>query len=44
MNIFGAVVFFTLLITFLVKLVSELLNLKAAEAPLPGECRHAKTK
>ncbi len=37
MNIFGAVVFFTLLITFLVKLVSELLNLKAAEAPLPGE-------
>ena len=37
MNIFGAVVFFTLVITFLVKLVSELLNLKAAEAKLPDE-------
>ncbi len=37
MNIFGFVVFFTLVITFLVKLVSELLNLKAAGAPLPVE-------
>jgi len=32
MNLFGAVVFFTLLLTFFVKLVSELLNLKASEA------------
>ncbi|NTV06296.1 MAG: M48 family metallopeptidase [Chlorobiaceae bacterium] len=37
MNLFGAVVFFTLLITFLVKLVSELMNLKAAAAGLPAE-------
>jgi STE24 endopeptidase len=37
MNIFGAVVLFTLLITFLVKLFSEILNLKAAEAGLPNE-------
>ena len=37
MNIFGAVVFFTLVITFLVKLVSELLNLKSAAAGLPDE-------
>ena len=37
MNIFGAVVFFTLVFTFLVKLLSELLNLKASEAPLPDE-------
>jgi len=39
MNFFGLVVFSTLVITFLVKLVSELLNLKAAEAPLPVEFR-----
>jgi STE24 endopeptidase len=37
MNLFGAVVFCTLLITFFVKLVSELLNLKAAETELPAE-------
>ncbi len=37
MNLFGAVVLCTLLITFLVKLVSELLNLKAAEAGVPDE-------
>jgi STE24 endopeptidase len=37
MNLFGAVVFWTLLITFLVKLVSELLNLKAVAAALPAE-------
>ncbi len=37
MNLFGAVVFCTLLITFLVKLVSELLNLKASAAELPAE-------
>jgi STE24 endopeptidase len=37
MNLFGAVVFWTLLITFLVKLVSELMNLKAAAAGLPEE-------
>jgi len=37
MNIFAAVVLFTLLFTFLLKLVSELLNLKAAEAPVPQE-------
>lgn len=37
MNIFGLVVFFTLVITFVVKLVSELLNLKAAGAPLPSD-------
>jgi len=37
MNIFGAVIFCTLVITFLVKLVSELLNLKASEAALPDE-------
>jgi len=37
MNIFGVIVFFTLIITFLVKLVSELLNLKASEAGLPDE-------
>ena len=30
MNLYGAVVFCTLLFTFFVKLVSELLNLKAA--------------
>ncbi len=37
MNIFGAVVLCTLLITFLVQLVSELLNLKASEVELPDE-------
>ncbi|MEI7787142.1 MAG: M48 family metallopeptidase [Chlorobiaceae bacterium] len=37
MNIFGAVVLCTMLITFLVQLVSELLNLKASEAELPDE-------
>ena len=37
MNLFGAVVLWTLIITFFVKLVSELLNLKAADAPLPEE-------
>ncbi|ACF43311.1 M48 family metallopeptidase [Pelodictyon phaeoclathratiforme] len=37
MNLFGAVVFFTLLLTFFVKLVSELLNLKASEAGVPDE-------
>ncbi|MEI6638975.1 MAG: M48 family metallopeptidase [Chlorobium sp.] len=37
MNVFGAVVFFTLLITFLIKLVSELLNLKSAATGLPSE-------
>ncbi|TLU82381.1 MAG: M48 family metallopeptidase [Chlorobium sp.] len=37
MNIFGAVIFFTLIITFLVRLVSELLNLRAAAAGLPEE-------
>ena len=37
MNLFGAVVFCTLLITFFVKLVSELLNLKASAAELPAE-------
>ena len=31
----GAVVFWTLIITFFVKLISELLNLKAADAKLP---------
>ncbi len=37
MNIFGAVIFFTLIITFLVRLVSELLNLRAAAAGIPEE-------
>ena len=37
MNLFGAVVFWTLIITFFVKLISELLNLKAADAKLPLE-------
>ncbi len=37
MNLFGAVVFWTLIITFFVKLISELLNLKAADAKLPFE-------
>ena len=37
MNAFGAVVFITLLITFIVKLVSELLNLKSAATGLPLE-------
>ena len=37
MNLFGAVVLWTLIITFVVKLVTELLNLKAADAPLPEE-------
>jgi STE24 endopeptidase len=37
MNLFGAVVFWTLLITFIVKLVSELMNLKAAAVGLPAE-------
>ena len=37
MNLFGAVVFWTLIITFVIKLVSELLNLKAAGAGLPEE-------
>lgn len=37
MNIFATVVFFALLTTFLLKLVSELLNLKASEAPVPQE-------
>jgi STE24 endopeptidase len=37
MNLFGAVIFWTLIITFVVKLVSELLNLKAADAKLPLE-------
>ncbi len=37
MNLFGAIVFWTLIITFVVKLVSELLNLKAADARLPDE-------
>ena len=39
MNIFGSVVFFTLLITFFIKLVAELLNLKASAAGLPAEFR-----
>ncbi len=37
MNLFGAIIFWTLLITFFVKLVSELLNLKAAKAVVPDE-------
>ncbi|TCD48668.1 M48 family metallopeptidase [Chlorobium sp. N1] len=37
MNVFGAVVLFTLLATFLVRLLSELLNLRASRAPLPAE-------
>ncbi|MEI7695531.1 MAG: M48 family metallopeptidase [Chlorobium sp.] len=37
MNLFGSVVFFTLLITFVIKLVSELLNLKSAATGLPLE-------
>ncbi len=37
MNIFGGIVLITLILTFLVKLVSELLNLKAAGAELPAE-------
>ena len=37
MNAYGAVVFITLLITFVVKLVSELLNLKSAATGLPLE-------
>ncbi|NTW70005.1 MAG: M48 family metallopeptidase [Chlorobiaceae bacterium] len=37
MNIFAVVVFCSLLFTFLLKLLSELLNLKAAEAPVPSE-------
>ena len=37
MHLVGAVVFWTLIITFVVKLVSELLNLKAADAGLPDE-------
>ncbi len=37
MNLFGSVVFFTLLITFVIKLVSELLNLKSAATGLPSE-------
>ena len=37
MNLFGAIIFWTLLITFFVKLVSELLNLKAADAGVPDE-------
>jgi STE24 endopeptidase len=37
MNIFGTIVFYTLVITFLVTLVSELLNLKAADAEVPAE-------
>jgi STE24 endopeptidase len=37
MNIFGSVVFFTLIFTFLLKFVSELLNLKAAAAKVPEE-------
>lgn len=37
MNLFGAIIFGTLLITFFVKLVSELLNLKAAKAGVPDE-------
>ena len=37
MNIFGAVILFTLLSTCMVKVVSELMNLKAARAPLPEE-------
>ena len=37
MNIFGAVIFVSLIITFVVKLVSEVLNLRAASAGLPTE-------
>lgn len=37
MNAFGAIVFFTLLITFIVKIISELLNLKSAATGLPLE-------
>ncbi len=37
MNLFGAIIFWTLLITFFVKLVSELLNLKAAKVGVPDE-------
>ncbi|MBV5302871.1 MAG: M48 family metallopeptidase [Chlorobium sp.] len=37
MNAFGAVLFFTLLLTFVVKIVSELLNLKSAATGLPLE-------
>lgn len=37
MNLFGAVILWTLLITFVVKLVSELMNLRAAAAALPDE-------
>lgn len=37
MNVFGAVVLFTLFTTFLIRLVSELLNLKASRAGLPSE-------
>jgi len=37
MNAFGAVLFFALLLTFVVKIVSELLNLKSAATGLPLE-------
>lgn len=37
MNAFGAVLFFTLLLMFVVKIVSELLNLKSAATGLPLE-------
>ncbi len=37
MNIFGTVVFVTLLFTFFLTLVSELLNLKASAAGIPAE-------
>jgi STE24 endopeptidase len=37
MNTFGTVIFITLVITFLVKVVSELLNLKSAAAGIPAE-------
>ena len=37
MNIFGPIIFFTLIITFFIQLVSELLNLRASAAGLPAE-------
>ena len=37
MNIYGQVVFFTLVITFFIKVVAELLNLKSAAKGLPAE-------
>uniref|UniRef100_Q3AS21 CAAX prenyl protease 1, putative n=1 Tax=Chlorobium chlorochromatii (strain CaD3) TaxID=340177 RepID=Q3AS21_CHLCH len=37
MNIFGVAIFITLFTTFLVKVISELLNLRAAASPLPSE-------